>query len=138
MTATVAVSSIEGQERWVWSSRWKQWTFKAPTINFKGTCQISAQIMPEASHPLPLPRGRLLPLPKSGIKIAPLLCRAWTLQERILDPRVLYFHDEELVWECHTTIAYECGFLQALPDIISYKSEQASIIKNEGPTRSSV
>ena len=37
----------------------------------------------------------------------PLSQRAWTLQERILPPRVLHFSNSQLVWECHSTTAYE-------------------------------
>jgi hypothetical protein len=31
---------------------------------------------------------------------APLQSRAWTLQERILSPRMVFFDDRELMWEC--------------------------------------
>jgi hypothetical protein len=34
------------------------------------------------------------------IDSAPLNCRAWVLQERILAPRVLHFHQKRLFWEC--------------------------------------
>ncbi|PVH68832.1 HET-domain-containing protein, partial [Cadophora sp. DSE1049] len=30
----------------------------------------------------------------------PLMTRAWAFQERLLSPRILHFHAEELVWEC--------------------------------------
>jgi hypothetical protein len=42
---------------------------------------------------------------------SPLGLRAWALQERLLSPRTLYFHSQELVWECKTQIACECGNL---------------------------
>ena len=33
---------------------------------------------------------------------APLQSRAWTLQERILSPRIVFFEERELLWECCT------------------------------------
>ncbi|OTB00252.1 hypothetical protein M426DRAFT_30105, partial [Hypoxylon sp. CI-4A] len=40
----------------------------------------------------------------------PLFKRAWTFQERLVSPRVLYFTKDELVWECYSTTNCECGF----------------------------
>ncbi|EUC45805.1 hypothetical protein COCMIDRAFT_46877, partial [Bipolaris oryzae ATCC 44560] len=40
---------------------------------------------------------------------APLLPRGWTLQERLLSPRILYFTHEELVWDCKTENDCECS-----------------------------
>ncbi|EMD59529.1 hypothetical protein GGP41_004431 [Bipolaris sorokiniana] len=40
---------------------------------------------------------------------APLVPRGWTLQERLLSPRVLYFTHEELVWDCKTKNDCECS-----------------------------
>jgi len=42
----------------------------------------------------------------------PLGARAWALQERLLAPRTLYFHHEELVWECKAGVNCECQNLQ--------------------------
>ena len=39
----------------------------------------------------------------------PLLERGWTLQERLLSPRVVHFGNEELWWECSGSITCECG-----------------------------
>lgn len=48
---------------------------------------------------------------KGGHKeLAPLLFRAWALQERFLSPRTLHFCFDELVWECKAGIDCECGF----------------------------
>ncbi|KAF1970944.1 HET-domain-containing protein [Bimuria novae-zelandiae CBS 107.79] len=41
-----------------------------------------------------------------------LASRAWTLQERLLPPRTLYFGREQIAWECRTCTAYE-----GLPDM---------------------
>ncbi|KAI0182284.1 heterokaryon incompatibility protein-domain-containing protein [Xylaria flabelliformis] len=40
----------------------------------------------------------------------PLFKRAWTFQERIISPRILYFTGKELVWECYQTTSCQCGF----------------------------
>ncbi|KAI0829171.1 HET-domain-containing protein [Hypoxylon sp. FL0890] len=40
----------------------------------------------------------------------PLFKRAWTFQERIVSPRILYFTKDELIWECYSTTICECGF----------------------------
>jgi hypothetical protein len=37
----------------------------------------------------------------------PLSRRAWTLQERILPPRVLHYTDYQLVWECNSKTTFE-------------------------------
>jgi hypothetical protein len=43
---------------------------------------------------------------------APLLTRAWAFQERLLPPRTLHFHAEELIWECKSAVQCECGELE--------------------------
>lgn len=44
----------------------------------------------------------------SSMHEAPLLDRAWVLQERLLAPRTLHFAHSEMVWECSSTFACEC------------------------------
>ncbi|CZR68030.1 uncharacterized protein PAC_17929 [Phialocephala subalpina] len=39
----------------------------------------------------------------------PLNTRAWTLQERVLSPRVLHYARDQLHWECRQTIKSEAG-----------------------------
>ena len=39
----------------------------------------------------------------------PLLSRAWTYQERMLSPRILYFGKHEMLWECVKRRTCECG-----------------------------
>lgn len=41
----------------------------------------------------------------------PLVSRAWTYQERVVSPRVLYFTHNELAWECFEMVDCECGQL---------------------------
>ncbi|KAF2654021.1 HET-domain-containing protein [Lophiostoma macrostomum CBS 122681] len=41
-------------------------------------------------------------------KVFPLMARAWTYQERLLSPRVLYFNYAELSWECGEGLICEC------------------------------
>ncbi|KAI8958359.1 HET-domain-containing protein [Daldinia sp. FL1419] len=36
--------------------------------------------------------------------------RAWTFQERLVSPRILYSTKYELIWKCHYASACECGF----------------------------
>ena len=42
---------------------------------------------------------------------APLLTRAWCFQERLLSPRVIHFHGEEMIFECKTMTRCECTAL---------------------------
>ncbi|GAB1320913.1 Heterokaryon incompatibility domain-containing protein [Madurella fahalii] len=42
----------------------------------------------------------------------PLVSRAWTYQERVVSPRVLYFTQNELAWECFEALDCECGQLR--------------------------
>lgn len=42
---------------------------------------------------------------------AHLLHRAWAFQERILAPRMLHVHMEEMFWECKGCTICECGYL---------------------------
>jgi hypothetical protein len=39
---------------------------------------------------------------------APLLTRAWTLQEHFLPPRVIQFTENEIIWECNSNLSCEC------------------------------
>ncbi|KAL5371193.1 hypothetical protein DPSP01_014433 [Paraphaeosphaeria sporulosa] len=49
---------------------------------------------------------------RAVIEESPLAKRAWTLQERLLPPRTLYFGREQIAWECRVCTAYE-----SLPDM---------------------
>ncbi|KAK8212696.1 heterokaryon incompatibility protein-domain-containing protein [Phyllosticta capitalensis] len=41
--------------------------------------------------------------------ISPLLKRAWTYQERIISPRVVFFTESEVVYQCTQEVQCECG-----------------------------
>jgi hypothetical protein len=42
--------------------------------------------------------------------------RGWTLQERLLSPRVLHCTSTELVWQCSARVTCECQVIQKEPD----------------------
>ncbi|RDL31459.1 uncharacterized protein BP5553_09668 [Venustampulla echinocandica] len=41
--------------------------------------------------------------------VSPLLTRAWVFQERLLAPRTVHFHAEEMVFECNSGLSCECS-----------------------------
>ncbi|KAF3063602.1 hypothetical protein GL218_01429 [Daldinia childiae] len=43
---------------------------------------------------------------------SPLLSRAWAYQERMISPRVLYFTESEIIFQCFTHSTCECGALK--------------------------
>jgi hypothetical protein len=51
------------------------------------------------------------PDPATILRDAPLLSRAWAVQERLLAPRTVHFHSSELVWECKESLRCECTAL---------------------------
>ncbi|KAH7152555.1 heterokaryon incompatibility protein-domain-containing protein, partial [Dactylonectria macrodidyma] len=53
-------------------------------------------------------RLRIGPQIEHGLTRAPLLQRAWVLQEQVLSPRLLHFACGELYWECVSHVACEC------------------------------
>ena len=42
---------------------------------------------------------------------SPLMNRGWAYQERLLSRRILHFTQDELVWECRSSVTCECGGL---------------------------
>ncbi|KAH9891406.1 HET-domain-containing protein [Xylariomycetidae sp. FL2044] len=57
----------------------------------------------------PISHGDII-LPRSYHDVTyPLMTRAWTLQERLLSSRTLHITASELIFECKTTLACECG-----------------------------
>jgi hypothetical protein len=67
--------------------------------------------------PGPAPKSQVYDLArnsfwKEAISAAPLIERAWVLQERTLAPRVVHFGKNQLLWECHELVSipdYLCG-----------------------------
>lgn len=49
----------------------------------------------------------------------PVFRRAWTLQERMLATRLVHFAAGEIIWECATMCACECGHLEATSAVTS-------------------
>ncbi|KIV88564.1 hypothetical protein PV10_08235 [Exophiala mesophila] len=49
----------------------------------------------------------------------PLFRRAWTLQERILASRILHLSAGEMIWECASICACECGHLESTTAVTS-------------------
>ncbi|EEU34768.1 uncharacterized protein NECHADRAFT_82410 [Fusarium vanettenii 77-13-4] len=85
--------------------------------------------------------GRRLPIPDSFNSVSvrrvldhgsrwPLLHRGWVFQERMLSPRVLHFGLREIVWECLTCTACECGMSDALQAELSNKREYTQAMGN--------
>ena len=56
---------------------------------------------------------------------SPLFSRAWTLQEELLAPRVLYFGPDELVFRCRTSHDCLCGKSGRVWETAKYKYEEA-------------
>ncbi|KAI1371698.1 heterokaryon incompatibility protein-domain-containing protein [Hypoxylon crocopeplum] len=52
---------------------------------------------------------------------APLFCRAWAFQERLISPRVLYFTESEILFQCFSATACECGLCNVLNDAKSLR-----------------
>jgi Heterokaryon incompatibility protein (HET) len=75
---------------------------------------------PSPFWPLPicLPNGRngtalLKHWPHDTYNAEPISARAWTLQERLLSPRVLWFPSKTCMieWQCHTVQQSDCGII---------------------------
>jgi hypothetical protein len=55
--------------------------------------------------------------PKSWLlrkDILPLVERAWTVQERVMSQRALYYTSKEMWWECNSRCECECGWVDTL------------------------
>ncbi|KAI2621887.1 heterokaryon incompatibility protein-domain-containing protein [Hypomontagnella submonticulosa] len=62
------------------------------------------EVTPDVSGILHVPLGSI----GSRQNPPPLLTRAWALQERMISPRVVYFTEDELIYECRTKVQCEC------------------------------
>ena len=73
----------------------------------------------------------LLPPREEVFKTAPLCQRAWAVQERLLSPRLLYYNDGELFWEClkHTAREGSWNLVPYKPHSYRYESYQCPSVK---------
>jgi hypothetical protein len=62
---------------------------------------------------------------------APLIQRAWVVQERLLAKRVLHFNQDQLYWECQQTSACEI-FPAAMPKCMMFEGKFKDIVPNTG------
>ncbi|RSL74288.1 hypothetical protein CEP53_000394 [Fusarium sp. AF-6] len=85
---------------------------------FLNTRQAHVQSKPKFKFPLTCPGGKLgtvfLLLHQSGYPYRdwiadPINNRAWTLQEHVLSPRILYYSSQQLHWFCKETRASDGG-----------------------------
>ncbi|KAK1758931.1 heterokaryon incompatibility protein-domain-containing protein [Echria macrotheca] len=53
--------------------------------------------------------------------VAPLCQRAWVYQEKMLSPRTVHFHANEMVWECAEKGFCECGYLDMVTHLRIFK-----------------
>jgi len=60
---------------------------------------------------------------ESVFQTAPLYKRAWALQERLLSPRLLYYSDGEMFWECLAHTAREGNHRTAMRKATPYRYE---------------
>jgi hypothetical protein len=70
-------------------------------LTFSSDTGLSEKII---IHP-PYPIGSTME--EFSLKNEPLLCRAWTMQERDLSPRTIHFASKQLMWECRSQKATE-------------------------------
>ena len=50
--------------------------------------------------------------PRVSVETGPLSQRGWALQERCLSPRMLYFTEQQITWECESSWSYESFHLR--------------------------
>ena len=86
------------------------------TLTYRGSKhQLQAARMPTLMHTrfpcrLPFPGFRQWePGFFVGRKPFPLLTRAWAFQERLVAPRLIFFGEQELLWECFEGTTCECN-----------------------------
>jgi hypothetical protein len=79
--------------------------------------QVFVRPVPTVAH------TTFFPGDKGNDSKSALLKRAWAFQERILSPRTIHFHEEEMVWECCTSTTCECRFLSWHEDDNNYERD---------------
>lgn len=64
-------------------------------------------------------------------RIAPIVTRAWTFQERLLAQRCLIFRCKEIIWECKCECKCECGAESSLrPQLLPGLPKPGSSMNN--------
>lgn len=85
-----------------------------PRILSMKSVELKAQVnkSSQAIHVRLLPTAHETFLIGSGFldRTGALMRRAWAFQERLLSPRIIHFHHEELFWECKASLSCECGW----------------------------
>ncbi len=69
-------------------------------------CYRPCKLLPEVYAARNLPDHKDQSYPEAS-PLSPLLTRAWVFQERVLDPRTVYYGELELYWECCSKVATE-------------------------------
>jgi hypothetical protein len=72
-------------------------------------------------------RNWALPSPTGG----PLQSRGWVLQEMLLSQRILFFSEDQLFWECHSTSLSEDGSSRAIDLDVGVPTMKQSLLKLE-------
>lgn len=83
--------------------------FSLLTVRFRGRrYQVQAYIPPNERCDIEFKLGIPdTPIAYRSYLVYPLLNRAWAFQERLVSPRVLFFGQEELIWECPSGLKCE-------------------------------
>ncbi|KAG4431568.1 hypothetical protein IFR05_012943 [Cadophora sp. M221] len=92
-----------------WSPSDKGYKVDLETFELHGTfagTDITVYVRPRLDHGHDVFSGHF-----ATKEYAPLLSRAWVYQERMLAPRTLHVHVEEMFWECKACTMCECGHL---------------------------
>lgn len=66
-------------------------------------------------------------------KHAPLVKRAWTLQEQLLASRMVHFSPSEMIWECRTRLLCCCKQLDTLPSLPYVKKAYVAALDSYTP-----
>jgi len=117
-TLTIAAARSRGSRGGIFGPQWFGSSERQNTFSFRGT-QVYARMNPLDDH-LGNPLAINVSGQESGLQAEkswmlrpdelPLARRAWTVQERVLSRRVLYYTADELWWECDSCWACECGW----------------------------
>jgi hypothetical protein len=70
------------------------------------TCRISTELLPQSQLQPGLYDFIRQSLFDDGVLDAPLNCRAWVVQERVLSPRIIHFGKSQIFWECLEAVRF--------------------------------